>query len=608
MSRLRDLPALLCVIALLHGAPAFSQAQPGDGGSHNGATASFAPDDAPGEWHRVARDYANTRFSPLDSITPENVSRLRMAWSFADGEKGGHEAAPLVIGDTMYLVAPFPNVAFALDLSQPGAPIKWTYTPNPTPLARGKACCDEVNRGPVYAGGLLIYNLLDGHVVGVDAQTGEERWRTKLGHVERGETLTMAPLAVRDKVYIGNSGGEMGVAGWLAALDVATGRELWRAHSVGTDEMVRIDETFKPFYPWMRGKDLGVSTWPADAWKTGGGAVWGFISYDPESNLIYYGTSNPGPRVPTQRPGLNLWTATIFARDADTGMARWAYQVTPHDQWDYDAVNENILIDVQIDGKPRKVLVHMDRNGYGYTIDRLTGEVLLAREFGHQNWSTGIDMKTGQPIVNKEMQPQPGVKLTNVCPPDIGVKDWQPAAFSPNTGLVYAGVFNICMDLTNHSVVYIPGTPYDGMEMLRYPVAGDENWGGFIAWDPVKGEKIWEIDEQYMVMSGALATATDLVFYGTADGWFRAVDARSGKVLWSQKLGSGIISQPITFLGPEGRQYVAVYSGVGGVTVVSAHAMPYWPPRGSTLYVFSIDGEGVESSPMATAQSQGGAR
>lgn len=591
-----------CVAAIAVVAFAGATAQAADEAAAHGVRTNFAPGDPVGEWHRPARDFASTRFTPLDQIDAHNVARLRVAWTFSDGEKGGHEGAPLVVDGTMYLVTPFPNVLYALDLTQPGAPIKWRYTPNPAPMAQGKACCDVVNRGAVYAEGRIIYNLLDGHTVAVDAKSGKELWRVKLAQVDRGETLTMAPLAVGKKVFIGNSGGEMGVAGWIAALDINTGKEWWRAYSVGPDDKVRIGKDFKPFYDWMKGKDLGVTTWPKDAWKTGGGAVWAWISYDPETNLIFYGTSNPGPRVPTQRPGLNLWTAAIFARDADTGMAKWAYQFTPHDQWDYDGVNENILLDMTLEGKPRKVLVHLDRNGYGYTIDRNSGEVLVAKEFGKQNWSSGVDLKTGQPIVKPQMQPKPEVKLKNVCPPDIGVKDWQPAAFSPRTGLVYAGIFNICMDLTNHTQTYIPGTPYDGMEMERHAAEGG-HWGAFIAWDPVKGEKVWQIKEDYMVMSGALVTATDIAFYGTVDGWFRAVDARSGAVLWSQKLGSGVISQPISYLGPDGRQYVAVSAGVGGAAAVSAAAMPAYPARGSTLYVFSIDG----SSPgQATAEANGG--
>jgi alcohol dehydrogenase (cytochrome c) len=551
-----------------------------------GATADFSPNDAPGEWRRQARDYANTRFSPLSEITPDNVAQLRVAWSFSDGTQYGHEGAPLVVGDTMYVVTPYPNVAYALDLTRAGAPIKWSFTPNPAPIGIGKACCDAVLRGWAYADGKLIYNLLDAHTVAVDAATGRELWRTKMDNVENGATMTMAATVFGDKVFVGNSGGELGVHGWFAALDVASGREVWRAYNTGPDEQVRIGPDFHPYYAWMQGRDLGVTTWPAGMWKQGGAASWGWVSFDPATNLIYYGTANPGPRVPAQRPGLNLWSAAIFARDADTGMAKWAFQFTPHDEWDYDGVNENVLIDIPWQGATRKALVQFNRNGFAYTIDRQTGEVLVAAPFGNLNWATGIDMKTGQPIVNPAMHPLPEIKLENVCPTDIGVKDWEPSAFSPRTGLLYVGIFNVCMDLTNHKQSYIAGTPYDGMEMQRHAGPGG-NWGTFIAWDPVKGRPAWSIPERFMVMSGALTTASDLVFYGTVDGWFRAVDARSGEVLWSYKLGSGIVSQPITYSGPDGEQYVAVYTGVGGAAMVSSK-QPGFPPRGNTLYVFSL--------------------
>ncbi|MGD0135376.1 MAG: PQQ-dependent dehydrogenase, methanol/ethanol family [Bryobacteraceae bacterium] len=569
-------------------------------GSLTGATLNPAPNDPPGEWRSQARDYANTRYSTLDQINTSNVSRLRVAWTFSDGTLNGHEAAPLVVDNTMYVVTPFPDILYALDLTRAGEPIKWTFKPNPAPMAKGKACCDTVTRGVAYANGKLIYNLLDDHTVAVDAKTGKEVWRTKMGNVETGETMTMAPFVVGNKVLVGDSGGEMGVWGWIAALDVDSGKELWRAYSTGSDQQVRIGDDFKPFYERMKGKDLGTSTWPADMWKHGAGSVWGWISYDPELKLIYYGTSNPSPRVPDQRPGDNLWTSTIFARDVDTGMARWAYQTTPHDRWDYDAVNEDILMDLPINGQVRKVLVHLDRNAYGYTIDRVTGEVLQAAPFAYQNWSTGFDMKTGMPIVDPDKEPHPNVKLVNVCPPDIGGKDWQPSAASPRTGLVYADIFNICMDVTDNEASYIPSSPFDGMDMNRYPAPGG-NLGEFIAWNPVTGKKVWGIKEIYMTMSGVLATAGDVVFYGTTDGWFRAVDARSGKVLWSQKLGSGIIGQPITYLGLDHRQYIAISAGVGGAATVRADVIalrPYdFPAGGNTLYVFSIDGDSMSSGP-----------
>jgi len=578
--------------------------------SLTGATFNLEPNDPPGEWHGQARDYANTRYSSLNQINAGNVSKLRIAWTFADGTLGGHEVAPLVVDNTMYVVTPFPDVAYALDLTKAGEPIKWTFKPNPSPTAEGKACCDTINRGLAYIDGKLIYNLLDDHTIAVDAKTGKQVWRTKMGNVETGETMTMAPFVVGNKVLVGDSGGEMGVWGWIAALDVASGKELWRAHSTGSDERVRIGNDFKPFYDWMKGKDLGISTWPAGMWKHGGGAVWGFVSYDPQLNLIYYGTSNPSPRVPDQRPGYNLWSSTIFARDATTGMARWAYQPTPHDRWDYDGVNEDLLMDLPINGQVRKVLVHFDRNAYAYTIDRATGEVLVATPFAYQNWSSGIDMKTGMPIVNKDKEPHPDIKLVDVCPPDIGGKDWQPSAASPRTGLVYAAIFNICMDVTDHKAGYIPGTPYDGMDMHRYPAPGG-NLGEFMAWNPATGKKMWSVKETYMTMSGVLATAGDVVFYGTADGWFRAVDARSGKVLWSQKLGSGVIGQPMTYMGPDHRQYIAIYAGVGGAATVRADITALkpvnFPAGGNALYVFSINGDSMSSGPGQLTVKDGAA-
>jgi PQQ-dependent dehydrogenase (methanol/ethanol family) len=571
-----------------------------------GATANFAPNAAPGEWPSQGRDYANTRYSPLTQITPENVDQLHVAWTFSDGAQYGHEGAPLVADNTMYVVTPFPNIAYALDLTKPGAPIKWSFAPNPSPIAIGKACCDAVLRGWALADGKLIYNLLDAHTVAVDAKTGKEVWRTKMDNVENGATMTMAATVYGDKVYVGNSGGEMGVHGWLAALDVKTGKELWRAYNTGPDDQVKIGADYKPFYPWLKGKDLGETSWPKGMAPHGGSASWGWVSFDPELNLIYYGTANPSPRVPAQRPGLNLFSAAVWARDADTGMAKWAYQFTPHDQWDYDGVNENVLIDIPWQGKTRKAMVQFNRNGFAYTIDRETGEVLVAQPFGNLNWATGIDMKTGQPIVNPAMQPKPNIKLENACPTDIGVKDWQPSAFSPRTGLLYTAMFNVCMDVTDHPQSYIAGTPYDGMEMTRHPGPGG-NWGAFIAWDPVRGKKVWEIKEKFLVMSGALTTASDLVFYGTVDGWFRAVDARNGKVLWSQKLGSGIVSQPIAYTGPDGQQYIAVYTGVGGAAMVQSQQAGF-PARGNTLYVFSLGQNGLHGGPgMKETQASGAA-
>lgn len=564
------------------------------------------PNAGDGDWLMPSRDYAGTRYSPLTEISPANVTQLQLAWTFDDGESHyGHEMTPLVSGSTMYIVSPFPNRAFAIDLSKPGGVLKWKYEPNPSPIAIGKACCDAVNRGATIYDGKLIYNLLDDHTVAVDINSGKELWRTKLANIEDGTTMTMAPLAAEGKVYVGNSGGEMGVAGWLAALDANTGKELWRAFSVGPDSMVRIGTDFKPFYSWLRGKDLGETTWPAGAWKHGAGAVWGWVTYDPDLHEIFHGTSNTGPWNADQRPGLNLWTSGVFARNVDDGMARWAFVFTPHNEWDYDGVNENILVDLPINGQIRRVMVQFNRNGFAYTIDRVTGEVLVAKPFGHENWASGIDPKTGMPIVvpEKETVP-PGRWVRDICPADIGVKDFEPAAFSPRTGLFYVPVQNICMDYKGRVASYIAGTPYWGAQMTRHAGPGG-NYGELAAFDAAQGRKVWSIPEPFLVYSGALVTAGDLVFYGTVDGWFRAADARTGKVLWSRKLGSGIISAPMTYRAPDGHQYVAVAAGVGGGAMTTA-SEPGFPARGSTYYVFAL-GNAIPATQAARAGGDSGA-
>jgi len=526
------------------------------------AAALAAPGD-PGDWPMAAHDYASTRFSPLADITPANAATLRLAFTFSTGVVRGHEAAPLVVGNTMFIVTPYPNVVFALDLSQPGAPLRWRFEPKPEAFAQGVACCDVVNRGLAYEDGKVFLNTLDNQTIAIDAAHGKELWRFRAGDIRTGETRTMAPLVVKGRVLIGNSGGEYGVRGWLIALDAAKGKELWRAYSTGPDRDVLIGADYKPFYAKERGSDLGVRTWPADAWKVGGGTVWGWISYDPELDLVYHGTANPGPWNAEQRPGDNKFTSGLFARDLATGQARWFYQLSPHDEFDYDAVNENVLIDLQVAGKPRKVLVHPDRNGYVYVIDRATGEVVSATPFVQVNTSTGVDLATGELRYAPGKRQRTGTVVRDICPAAPGGKDWQPSAYSPRTQLLYLPHQNLCQDQETTQVGYIAGTPYVGATIQMKPGPGGHR-GRVTAWDPAAAKARWTIDEDLPVWSGALATGGDLVFYGTMDGWFKAVDANSGRLVWQFKTGSGIVGQPISYRGPDGRQYVAVLSGVGG--------------------------------------------
>ena len=526
------------------------------------AHAQSAADD-PGNWTMPGRDYASTRFSPLDQLNTGNVGKLALAWTFSTGVLRGHEAAPIVADNTLFIVTPFPNVVYALDLTQPGAPIKWKFSPYPSSSSQGEACCDVVNRGAVYAYGRVYFNTLDDQTIALDAKTGKEVWRVRLGDIANGETMTMAPLVVNGEVYVGNSGGEYGVRGWLTALAADSGKTLWRAYSTGPDSDVLIGTAFKPFYAQDRGTDLGKRSWPGEAWKIGGGTVWGFVSYDPALGLIYYGTANPGPWNPAQRPGDNKCNSGIFARDANTGQARWFYQTSPHDLHDYDGINENILVDVAVAGQTHHALVHADRNGYVYVMDRATGQVLSATPYVPITTSLGVDVESGRITWNPEKEPEPGKTVRDICPASPGGKDWQPAAYSPRTHLVYIPHQDLCQDAMTSQVSYIAGTPYVGAELKMKAGPGGKR-GLFTAWDPAAAKAAWKIGEDFPVWSGALATAGDLVFYGTMEGWFKAVDAKTGKELWKFKTGSGIVGQPVSYRGPDGKQYIAVLSGVGG--------------------------------------------
>jgi PQQ-dependent dehydrogenase (methanol/ethanol family) len=559
-----------------------------------------------GDWPMAGRDYANTRYADLADINAQNVKDLKVAFTFPTGVQRGHEAAPIVAGGTMYVVTPYPNVLFALDLAKPGANVLWKFEPKPLAASQGVACCDVVNRGAAYADGRVFFNTLDNQTIAVDAKTGREVWRAQLGDIQRGESMTMAPLVVKGKVLVGNSGGEMGVRGWLTALDARTGRQAWRAYSTGPDRDVLIGSSYQPHYEQERGRDLGVASWPPDAWKIGGGTVWGFVSYDADLDLVYYGTGNPGPWNPKQRPGDNKFTAGLFARNPDSGEARWFYQTSPHDLHDYDGVNESILVDLDIGGRARKVLLHPDRNGYVYVIDRASGEVLSATPFVKVNTSKGVDLKTGRIDYAPDKDPDVGRIVREVCPASPGAKDWQPAAWSPRTRLLYIPHQNLCQDALAMQTSYIAGTPYVGADVRIYAGPGGHR-GEFTAWDPVAQKKVWALKETFPVWSGALVTAGDVVFFGTMDGWFRAVDAKTGAPLWQFRTESGIIGQPISYRGPDGKQYVAVLAGVGGWAgaVVSADLDTRDPTaalgfanamkdlkqvtrKGGMLYVFSL--------------------
>jgi PQQ-dependent dehydrogenase (methanol/ethanol family) len=525
----------------------------------------------PKDWVLPTGNYANHRHSQLKQITAQNVGKLQVAWTFSTGVLRGHEGGPLIIGNVMYVHGPFPNPVYALDLNNDGK-ILWKYEAKQDPNVIPVMCCDTVNRGLSYADGKIFLHQADTTLVALDAKDGKVVWQVKNGDPAKGETGTSAPMVVKDKVLVGISGGEFGVQCHMTAYDLKTGKQVWRGYSEGPDDQLLVDpakttELGKPI-----GKDSSLKTWEGDQWKIGGGCTWGWISYDPQLNLIYYGSGNPSTWNPKQRPGDNKWSMTIWARDADTGMAKWVYQMTPHDEWDFDGVNEMILADQNVGGAARKILVHFDRNGFAYTLDRTNGELLVAEKFDPKvNWATKVDMdknsKTyGRPLVVSQYSTEQNgqdVNSKGVCPAALGTKDEQPAAFSPETGLFYVPTNHVCMDYEPFRVSYTAGQPYVGATLAMYPPAGETHMGNFIAWDARTGKIVWSVKEQFSVWSGALATSGGVVFYGTLEGYLKAVDAKTGKELYKFKTPSGIIGNVTTY-EHGGKQYIAVLSGVGG--------------------------------------------
>ena len=543
-----------------------------------GAAPTFANDSVleltqnPKQWAAQLGDYAGTRYSKLDQINAGNVGDLQVAWSFSTGVLRGHEGSPLVIDNMMYVHTPFPNTVYALDLSQEGK-IVWRYHPEQDPNVIGVMCCDTVNRGLAYSDDTIFLHQADTTLVALDAKTGAVKWSVKNGDPAKGETNTATVLPVKDKVLVGISGGEYGVRGHMTAYNIADGSLAWRAYSTGPDEEMLVDPEKTTVLGKPIGKDSSLNSWEGDQWQIGGGTTWGWYTYDPELDLVYYGTGNPSTWNPSQRPGDNKWSMTIMARDPDTGMAKWFYQKTPHDEWDFDGVNENILADKEIDGQMRKILVNFDRNGFAYTLDRETGELLVAEKYDPAvNWATHVEMdpnseQFGRPQVVAEYstaQNGEDTNTTGICPAALGTKDQQPATYSPKTGLFYVPTNHVCMDYEPFRVSYAAGQPYVGATLSMFPAPDSHGgMGNFIAWDAAEGKIAWSLPEQFSVWSGAMATAGDVVFYGTLEGYLKAVDAKTGEELYKFKTPSGIIGNVFTY-EHEGKQFVGVLSGVGG--------------------------------------------
>jgi PQQ-dependent dehydrogenase (methanol/ethanol family) len=533
----------------------------------------------PNNWAMQQGDYLGWRYSKLDQINTSNVKDLKVAWQFSTGVLRGHEGSPLVIGDRMYVHSAFPNNVYALDISDPSGPkVLWKYAPKQDPSVIPVMCCDTVNRGPQIAGDTLIMGLADTTLVALDANTGKEKWKAVNGDPKKGETYTGTLIIIGDKVIMGNSGAEFGVRGHVTAYNLNDGKQVWRAYSIGPDKELLVDPEKTLSLGKPIGKDSSLKTWTGDQWKIGGGTTWGYYSYDPEAHLVYYGTANPSTWNPAQRAGPDgkqidqKWTMSLFARDPDTGIAKWIYQMTPFDEWDYDGVNESLLVDLNVKGEDRKVLVHFDRNGFAYTIDRLTGEPLIAEPYDTAlNWSTGVDLdkssKTyGRPKVVAEKSTflnGPDVNSKNICPAALGFKDQQPVSYSPLTKLFYVPVNNVCMDYEPFKVSYTPGQPYVGATLSMFPPEGESHTGQFTIYDGAEGKIVKAIDEPFSVWSGVLTTAGGIACHGTLEGYFKCRDQKDGAELFKHRLPSGAIGNVFTY-AQGGKQYIGLYSGVGG--------------------------------------------
>src|SRR3954468_9778129 len=524
----------------------------------------------PNNWAMQAGDFANTRYSKLKQVNASNVKKLQVAWMFSTGVLRGHEGSPLVIGDMMYLHTPFPNNVFAIELGT--QKIKWKYAPKQDSAVIPQMCCDTVNRGLAYADGKIFLQQADSTLVALDAKSGTVVWSVVNGDPKVGAVNTNAPHIFKDKVITGISGGEWGVRGYISAYDIKTGKMAWRGYSTGPDNEMLIDPSATT--TWADGKvaavgaDSSLKTWKGDQWKIGGGTTWGWYSYDPSLNLMYYGTGNPSTWNPAQRPGDNKWSMSVWARDVDTGKVKWVYQMTPYDEWYFDGINEMILADIDVKGKPTKALVHFDRNGFGYTLDRTNGALLVAEKYDPAGtWATHVNRKSGRPqVVAKYSTAKggPDVNTKGICPAALGSKDEQPAAFNPKNKMFYIPTNHVCMDYEPFKVDYTAGQPYVGATLSMFPAPGGTHMGTLVVWDAGAGKIVQSKSEKFSVWSGALITAGDLACYGTLEGYLKCVDANDvQKELYKFKTPSGIIGNVFTYEN-KGKQYIGVFSGIGG--------------------------------------------
>ena len=559
----------------------------------------------PDQWVMSNGNYEGWNFSPLTDINSDNVSDLEVKWTLQLGVTDSMEAPPLVVGDTMYLLTPKPNTVLSVDLAREGY-INWSYEVDTENLELAAACCGAQSRGLAYADGKIVINSLDGQVIALDAETGAEIWNTHVVDLSIAETTTNSPMIVNDLVIVGNEGGERGIRGWVAAYDLQTGEEVWKFYNTGPNADMGIGDRWNPYYEIdSKWEEPGADTWFGDSWLNGAGTAWGYFTYDPQSNMFFYGTANCGPwnpdyrRDPATAPGFEeyptKYCASTIARDATTGEMIWAYSNTPQDQWDFDEPGQNFVGDLEIDGETVRALFKPARNGFTYVHDITNGRLLTdSIAYVDTNWASSVDRETGFPTFNPEAEVYTGIETEIVCP-FIAGNNWYNDAYNPDTGLVYFQSENTCATFTGTEAEYTPGENYILMGMNETGPGPSGYSGALQAWNPVTNEIAFSIpSEASKDAVPVFSTAGNLVFGGTDTGQFRAVDATTGEILWTFRTGSNFRGSPISYRGPDGNQYIAVVTSQAprdpAITEeTDADAAGRYRRTGTTLFVFGLD-------------------
>jgi alcohol dehydrogenase (cytochrome c) len=510
--------------------------------------------------------YNLNRFSTLNQINRDTVKNLVPVWNYSFADDRSEESQPLIYQGVIYVTTNSATMAIDAKTGKQVWKTKVEYPPE-TPRI---VCCGIINRGAALFDGKVFRTTLDANVIALDAKTGKELWRQKAGDIKEGYSMTVAPLVADGVVLTGISGAEFGTRGFIDGWDPATGKHLWRTYTIPSPD------------------EPGGDTWKGDTWKLGGGSTWITGSYDPELNTVYWGIGNPGPFNSAVRPGDNLYTCSVLALDPKSGKIKWHYQFSPNNPFDYDSVAEMVLADMNIDGKPTKVLMDANRNGFFYVLDRTNGKLLAANPYVKVNWATGVDIKTGRPVETDVTKDAREGKKVTVFPSILGGKNWEPMSYNPQTGLAYANTLAFGGHYKTEPVTYKAGEWYLGMDLSDLWEWGNGPRGHLSAIDPLTGKSKWEAPSDIPRFSGVLSTAGGVVFTGQLTGEFEAFDADSGKKLWQFQTGSGIEGQPVTWQ-QDGVQYVAVASGYGGVySLFSGDERLAKVPPGGSLWVFAI--------------------